>query len=151
MYTLNLDSPGHLLRPLSPSSSLAALSKDEKICDDDIYVTKIMSFQIQGPSNIFKYNNKNLASCPSHHPSNLALALKAELSLSILRTSTHFVLQFSCFKSFASVFNQLFHSQEFLIVWRDTEIGYSRNLLATEETFTFSDTEEGYCSGTEEG
>ena len=90
MYTLNLDFPGHLLRPLSPSSSLAALSKDEKICDDNIYVTKIMSFQIQGSSNIFKYNNKNIASCPSHHPSNLALALKAELSLSILRTSNHF-------------------------------------------------------------
>ena len=115
VYTLNLDFPGRLLRPLSPSSSLAALSKDEKICDDNIYVTKIMSFQIQGSSNIFKYNNKNIASCPSHHPSNLALALKAELSMSILGTSNHFVLQFSCFKSFGSV-NQLFHSQAFLIV-----------------------------------
>ena len=90
MYTLNLDFPGHLLRPLSPSSSLAALSKDEQTCDGNISVTKIMTFQIQGSSNIFKYDNKNLASFPSHHPSNLALALKAELSLSILRTSNYF-------------------------------------------------------------
>ena len=89
MYTLNLDFPGHLLRPLSPSSSPAALSKDEQTCDGNIYVTKILTIQIQGSSNIYKYNNLNLTSCPSHHPSILALALKAELSLSILRTSHH--------------------------------------------------------------
>ena len=90
MYTLNLDFPGHLLRPLSPSSSSAALSKDEQICDGNIYVTNIMTIQIQGSSNIHKYNNKNLASFPSHHSSILALALKAELSLSILITFNHF-------------------------------------------------------------